>query len=214
MSNEDFPSAAHWDGRHRDGGVESVSWFEANPWMSVDLISLTGLDPSTPTIDVGGGASRLVDRLLGAGWSDVTVLDVSQEALDSVRARLAAPVPPGLQLLRADLRTWTPDRRYGLWHDRAVFHFLVEEQDRHRYRQLLSRGLAADGVVVIGTFAADGPTQCSGRPVARYDAPALLVALGGPFDVLAERRETHRAPDGALQPFTWLALRARQAPAP
>jgi trans-aconitate methyltransferase len=197
----------HWDKRYATAGADGVSWFQERPATSLELITLAGVRRSDALIDIGGGASTLVDLLVADGWLDLTVLDVSEAALAIARDRLGRR--SGVQWLCEDLRTWRPSRRYELWHDRAVFHFLVEEEDRRHYRTLLADGLADGGVVIVGAFALDGPTHCSGLPVARYDAAALLAALGGSFEVLAERREEHRTPAGDIQPFTWLALGGR-----
>jgi trans-aconitate methyltransferase len=137
----------------------------------------------------------------------VTVLDVSEVALNQARLRVGAN--QGVRWVAQDLLTWRPARRYDLWHDRAVFHFLVDEDDRRQYLRVLGEALTPQATVILGVFAPDGPTHCSGLPVARYDSKALLGALGGSFDVLEVRRERHVTPQGATQPFTWLALRRR-----
>jgi SAM-dependent methyltransferase len=149
----------------------------------------------------------LVDQLVGRGFSDVSVLDVSAVALDEARARLGAGAK--VRWLRQDLMTFNPDRRYDLWHDRAVFHFLTSEPDREVYRAALAAALAPGGHVIIGTFAEDGPEQCSGLPVSRYSSGTLAETLGDGFVVTASRRESHRTPAGAIQPFTWVAARQR-----
>lgn len=194
----------HWDSRYA-AGESRLSWFQESPRVSLDLIASTGVGSTEPVVDVGGGAGRLADHLVADGWSDVTVVDISEVALATAQARLADS--GGVHWVCADVRSWAPQRCYRLWHDRAVFHFLVEEDDRQVYRDRLAAGLAVGGVLIIATFAKDGPTHCSGLPVARYDSQDLLAALGGSFEVLAERREEHLTPTGAVQPFTWLALR-------
>ncbi|MEO8328666.1 MAG: rhodanese-like domain-containing protein [Candidatus Nanopelagicales bacterium] len=205
------PLPALWDRRYADAGEGQVTWYQKRPEVSLDLVALGAGYQSDAMIDVGGGASRLVDHLCADGWSDITVLDVSEQALAIARNRLGVH-SGGVRWLRVNLWDWVPDRRYQIWHDRAVFHFLVEEDDRRRYRKLLVDGLAADGLLAVGTFAKDGPTHCSGLPVARYDHDELLDALGGGFDVLAKRHEEHRTPTGGVQPFTWLALRKHSGP--
>jgi trans-aconitate methyltransferase len=182
-----------------------VSWFQPRPSASLELIAVAGPDRTAPLIDVGGGEARLVDHLLADGWTDLTVLDLSGVALDEARARVGPH--PSVHWVRHDLLTWRPTRLYAVWHDRAVFHFLVDEDERQRYRSVMSRALAPGATVIAGAFAPDGPTHCSGLPVARYDAEALVDALGATFDVLATRREEHVTPHGVMQPFTWVALR-------
>jgi trans-aconitate methyltransferase len=197
----------HWDSRYADPGPTAVSWYQEHPDVSLELIDRCGLRPTAALVDVGGGAGTLVDALLAAGWSDLTVLDISATALDVARTRVG--LDPRVTWLEHDLLTWQPVRRYDVWHDRAVFHFLVDDADRRRYKRVLAAGLAPTGTVIVGTFASDGPTHCSGLPVARYDPAALAEALGGPWEVMATRREEHRTPRGAVQPFSWVAMRRR-----
>jgi trans-aconitate methyltransferase len=182
-----------------------VSWYQSEPAVSLELIRSLGVDRGSPVVDVGGGASPLVDRLLEAGYTDVSVLDLSDVALDEARRRVGEDAP--VSWLREDVLEWRPARRYGLWHDRAVFHFLVDEADRARYLEVLSGALEAGGAVVIATFADDGPQHCSGLPVARYSEGALVRLLGERLVPVDTRRETHLTPAGVPQPFTWVAAR-------
>jgi SAM-dependent methyltransferase len=200
---------AHWDDAYRAIGVESVSWFEPEPTMSLALVEALGIGPDDAVLDVGGGASTLVDRLVDRGFHDVTVLDVSVVALDEGRARVGADAPVGW--LREDLLNWRPPRHYDLWHDRAVFHFLADAAERRRYLGVLAQGVAAGGAVILGTFAEDGPESCSGLPVARYSAAQLCEELGPRFQPLVTKREVHVTPTGELQPFTWAAGRMADA---
>jgi SAM-dependent methyltransferase len=199
---------AHWNRRYETVGTEAVSWYEDNPTMSLEMLAAAGVRADHSVIDVGGGASLLVDRLLEAGHRDVTVLDLSAVALDAARRRLHDP--PGVTWIEADLLEWRPARRWDVWHDRAVLHFLVDDAGVATYIETLRAALAPGGVVVIGTFAEDGPTQCSGLPVRRYgqlDLRALLDDVD--VDVIGERRHVHRTPGGADQPFNWIAGRRR-----
>lgn len=196
---------AHWDQAYGSRGVEGVSWFQAEPTMSFELIQLLGVDRRGPVVDVGGGASSLAGLLLDAGFQDVTVLDISEVALEACRTRLGGR--RGVTLLRQDILAWRPLHTYALWHDRAVFHFLNDESDRAAYLATLSRALAPGGALVMATFAEDGPDYCSGLPVARYSGEALSQLLGDAFTPLAVRREVHITPAGATQPFTWIAGR-------
>ena len=198
--------ARHWDDRYERIGDLHVSWFQARPDTSLELIDFLSIDPSTPVLDVGGGNARLVDELVARGFQDVTVLDVSAHALRLSRRRL--DTPDVVTWLHADVLTWRPQRRWGLWHDRAVFHFFTEPADRATYLGNLDRALQPGGSFVIGTFAPDGPDRCSGLPVRRYDRTALgdevLAALPAAA-VSAGRDESHLTPLGATQPFTWIA---------
>lgn len=195
----------HWDRRYATSADDEVSWFQVRPDVSLALLAAAVPDRTAAVIDIGGGSGRLVDHLVADGRQDVTVLDISEVALARARARVGADAH--VHWVVHDLLTWEPDRQYAVWHDRAVFHFLVEEPDRLRYRELLGRALAPGAVVLVGTFADDGPAQCSGLPVARYSPDELVAALGPGFEVLETRREEHLTPSGAVQPFTWVALR-------
>jgi 2-polyprenyl-3-methyl-5-hydroxy-6-metoxy-1,4-benzoquinol methylase len=195
---------AHWDDVYRRRPADEVSWFQSEPVISLELVQQAGLGPNKSIVDVGGGASVLVDRLVRQGIRDVTVLDVAESALQTSRERLGDSAGRVTWLIQ-DLLSWQPPRTYDVWHDRAVFHFLTEDGERDRYRATLEAGLAPGGHMVIATFADDGPTYCSGRPVARYSAPRLASEF--PFlGVVGSVREEHFTPAGAVQPFTWLLL--------
>jgi trans-aconitate methyltransferase len=174
--------------------------------VSLELIDQLGIDPTTAVIDIGGGSAPLVDELLARGFADVTVLDVSAAALDVARRRLGDA--PAVTWVHTDLLTWTPTRRWALWHDRAVFHFLTEPADRHDYLRRLADALTSDGAFIVATFAPHGPDQCSGLPVSRYDAESLgdtITAAIPRATIVATRDEDHTTPAGATQPFTWIA---------
>ena len=142
-----------WDAAYSTRGVDGVSWYEAVPAVSLELVDALEISRDAAVIDIGGGASFLVDELVARGFSDLTVLDLSASALDATRQRLPADAP--VQRVHADLLTWEPDRRYDLWHDRAVFHFLVTQSDRDRYVATLTRAVVPGGNVIVGTFAED-----------------------------------------------------------
>jgi len=197
--------AEHWDAAYRTRGVTGVSWYQPTAATSIDLIERLGVSKSAAIIDIGGGASVLADALLARGFCDVSVLDVSKVALEEVRRRLGANT--SLSLLQADILAWKPGRRYDLWHDRAVFHFLVEKGDRERYIQSLWSALHDHGLVIVATFAPDGPEYCSGLPVTRHAAADLDEILGPEFAVVEAFRDIHVTPSGISQPFTWMAAR-------
>jgi trans-aconitate methyltransferase len=200
-------TSQHWENVYQEKEPDQVSWFQDDPALSVGLIedAVAG-DTSAPVIDVGGGASLLSSRLAGRGFTDVTVLDLSPHALE-ISSRQD---PTGtVTHLHADLLTWRPERRYRIWHDRAVFHFLTRPEDRAIYRALLHQALLPGGVIVLATFAPDGPTHCSGLPVARYSADALAAELGDAFTPASARAEHHHTPSGAVQPFTWIIAQLR-----
>ena len=197
--------AKHWDDTYVRRGTEGVSWFQAVPTTSLHLIDVLGIPPAAAVIDVGGGASSLVDRLVARGFTDLTVLDISDIALAAARARIGDRAP--VSWVHEDVLAWRPQRRFALWHDRAVFHFLIEPSDQQRYLAALSAALAPAGATILATFAPDGPDHCSGLPVARYSADDLSALLGDAFAVVEASREEHTTPTGALQPFTWVAAR-------
>jgi SAM-dependent methyltransferase len=206
-------AAEHWNSVYATKATDEVSWFQRQPTTSQLLLTSVS-SPSGAVIDVGAGASTLVDALLDAGWSDVTVLDVSAKALALVRDRvsdrphdLPRERPGSALFVVADVRSWQPERTYDAWHDRAVFHFLVQPEQRDQYVATASRAVRSGGVLVLGTFAADGPTQCSGLPTARYDADGLAAVFEPTFRLEHSEREEHVTPGGAVQPFTWAVLR-------
>lgn len=196
-------TAEHWDARYVDVGSTNVSWFQESPQASLDLI--TGVaEPSAALVDVGGGASRLVDALLDRGFHDITVVDLSQQALAESHARVGdAPV----HWVVADVRDWQPEQAFDVWHDRAAYHFLVDADEQQRYWDLVRATVPVGAHVVMGTFAEDGPQMCSGLPVHRYSAGDLAAAMGEGFEILDTVREEHVTPTGGVQSFTWVLAR-------
>ncbi|MBM3664187.1 MAG: class I SAM-dependent methyltransferase [Actinobacteria bacterium] len=197
--------AAYWDDVYGALGARGVSWAREGVGPSLDL-----LEPASATvgsaIDMGGGASPLAGALLSLGVDDVTVLDISATALRAAQASLGDRTDD-VEWITADLRSWQPGRRWDLWHDRAMFHFMVTEGDRRAYRRALAASLAPGGLVIVAAFAPDGPEQCSRLPVRRYGAGELVDALGDDLVLLEELREVHMTPAGTPQPFTWVLAR-------
>ena len=204
--------AEHWDTVYTDRGELGVSWFTETPALSLELLDATHVGPERSLIDIGAGASRLVDAVLARGHTDVTALDVSEHGIAVAQERLG-PAAERVNWVVSDVLAWRPDRTFGVWHDRAVFHFLRDPGAQARYIALLDTTLQDDGIAVIGTFAEDGPTACSGLPTGRYSPDELLEVLGGAsrWVELARRREHHTTPSGADQSFSWLALQRRSA---
>ncbi len=200
-------STEHWDQLYQSAPSEEASWFEPEPSTSLEMIGSAQVAPDAPIIDVGGGASTLVDRLLARGAGDLTVLDVSSTALDIARRRLGEDAGR-IRWITHDVLTWIPPRRYAVWHDRGVFHFLVEPTHQADYLAVLHAAMAPGGTVIVAAFADDGPDHCSGLPTARYTPSALCAAFGPGFALEKSRRENHVTPTGDVQPFTWVALRA------
>jgi trans-aconitate methyltransferase len=195
----------HWEGVYDSRAVDEVSWFQTEPSISRRLVTAAASRES-PVVDVGAGAAHLVDLLLDDGCTDLTVLDVSARALAVVQDRLGDRAEQ-VTWVHGNVLDWQPGRTYDVWHDRAVFHFLTEPTDRSRYVDLVRRAVRPGGVVIVATFAPDGPTHCSGLPVARQDAAGLAAVFGSGFELEHSEREEHRTPSGVVQPFTWVVLR-------
>ena len=180
--------------------------------MSLALIEALEIDRDAAVVDIGGGGSPLAASLLDRSFSDVTILDISAIALEESRRQ--AHDDPRVHYLHQDLLSWQPQRRYDLWHDRALFHFLTTNEERGAYLHTLHSSLSPGGSVILATFAADGPPRCSGLPVVGYSSEELTRTLGDRFEPLEARREAHVTPTGDVQPFTWLAGRVRAACGP
>jgi hypothetical protein len=192
----------HWQTVYETKAPTDVSWYQPVPQRSLTLIQSTGLPSDATLLDVGGGASTLVDHLLAAGFSDITVLDVALAALEATQARLGAAGAP-VQMIAADVTTWQPSRRYDLWHDRAVFHFLVDEAQRTQYLNVLRTAIAPDGYLMMATFGPEGPMRCSGLEVRRYAAAELSAVLGPTFRLITSDIEKHTTPSGNIQQFMY-----------
>ena len=195
----------HWQAVYQRKRPEEVSWYQATPAPSLAALDRLGATQAMSLVDIGGGASMLVDALLERGWRDLTVLDIAEPALAASRARLGE-MGAEVRWQVADIRDWRPGRRFDVWHDRAVFHFLTDEPDRDGYKRALAEGTSTGSLVLIATFAPDGPAQCSGLPVRRYDAAAMAAELGAGFTLLADWPETHLTPWGDRQSFQWCAF--------
>jgi trans-aconitate methyltransferase len=198
-------AAAHWDAAYAQG-EDTRSWYEEHPGMSLRMLDSAGISAADALIDVGAGASPLTGALLDRGFRDLTVLDISAAGMQHARDRLGARAEQ-VHWLAADVLTWHPPRHYQAWHDRAAFHFLTTEEHRQQYRHTLDTATAPGAIAVFGCFAPDGPQHCSGLPVARYSPAQLARQVGGKWVLMSQDREEHITPAGAIQPFTWVALR-------
>ena len=197
---------AHWEHVYVTKGENEVSWFQQSPAPSLELIAQVGATHKSAIIDIGGGASRLVDHLVEDGFEDVTVLDLSGAALEAARQRVGVRADR-VHWIVADVTAWEPAKPYDVWHDRAAFHFLTEEKDRAAYVARLTRGVKVGGHAIIATFALDGPEKCSGLPVARYDSASLARTLGPMFRLVHSRRHEHATPWGSQQMFQFSVFR-------
>jgi 2-polyprenyl-3-methyl-5-hydroxy-6-metoxy-1,4-benzoquinol methylase len=200
-------SKEHWDQVYSNKPTDGVSWFQEHAEQSLRLIRGTGVAKSASIIDVGGGASTLVDDLLRDGYSELTVLDLSAAALAAARVRLGEQAER-VKWLEANIVTaQLPFQAYDVWHDRAVFHFLTAADERRSYVDKVLRSVKPGGHVIVATFAEDGPTQCSGLPVMRYSASELHAQFGGQFELLRHEGEEHHTPAGKVQKFVYCYCR-------
>ena len=198
----------HWSRAYTAKGEGSVSWFEAFPAVSLQLIEAAGLTDETCVLDVGGGESRLVDALLARGVTCLGVLDVAVAPLHRAQTRLGEKAAD-VAWIQADVTGVWSWKDVDIWHDRALFHFLTERAARDRYKARLAEMLKRGGSAIIATFALDGPEKCSGLPVLRYSPETLIAELGDGFVLVDSRRHTHRTPWGATQAFQYSLLRRR-----
>lgn len=197
----------HWERIYRSIAVSDASWYQSIPAISLELIRRVAPDLDTPIIDVGGGASTLVDGLLDEGYRNVTVLDLSDAALAIARRRLGARAAHVTWIESDVLTAPLPPEGYGVWHDRAVFHFLTDLRDREQYVARTHDAVRANGHVIVASFAPDGPTRCSGLDVVRYSPETMHAQFGPAFRLLESVGEEHRTPSGATQAFVYCLCR-------
>ncbi len=193
----------HWEDVYRRKRPEEVSWYQAEPTLSLSLVTEAAGAGRASIIDVGGGASTLVDRLVDRPSTEITVLDLSVAALRAAQSRLGAKAAK-VRWIEADiLNVDMPEAGYDIWHDRAVFHFLTDPDDRLRYIAQVRRSVRVGGHVLVATFAADGPQKCSGLEVARYSPAELHSQFGEEFRLLKSVSEDHVTPTGTTQKFVY-----------
>jgi 2-polyprenyl-3-methyl-5-hydroxy-6-metoxy-1,4-benzoquinol methylase len=200
-------SKAHWEKVYETKPASKVSWFQAHAEQSLRLIGQTGAARDAGIIDVGGGASTLVDDLLLAGYSNLTVLDLSAAALETTKVRLGEQAEKVTWLVGDVTQFEFQPHAYDVWHDRAVFHFLTTQEEREDYVHAVLRAVKPGGHVIVATFAEDGPDKCSGLPVMRYSPDGLHAEFGAPFTLLKQEREAHQTPFGTVQKFIYCLCR-------
>ncbi|MDL1894678.1 class I SAM-dependent methyltransferase [Anaerolineae bacterium CFX7] len=197
----------HWEEIYQTKAPTQVSWYQAHPRLSLDLIRRTGVAHDAPIIDIGGGASTLVDHLLAEGYANLTVLDISHAALERARERLGQHASTVTWLEQDVTRAELPENQYAVWHDRAVFHFLIDALARTRYVQTVRSAVKPGGHVIVATFGLDGPLRCSGLDVVRYSTASLHDEFGEGFQLLESAHETHQTPFGTEQKFMYCYYR-------
>lgn len=200
-----MPRAA-WDEAYRRKRPDELSWYQARPALSLELIGATGVDRDARILDVGGGTSMLVDALLDRGFRRLGVLDISAVALDLARERLGRRAD-AVEWIHADVLDFEPDEPWTVWHDRAVLHFLVSAEDRSRYRDALYHSIVPGGHAIIATFAPHGPRSCSGFPTLRLSPEQIAHEVGEGVELVEGRSEDHTTPTGVVQPFAYARLR-------
>ncbi len=201
-------SRSHWDSAYNAKGETGVSWYQSGQSRSLELIKAAAPMRGTPIIDVGAGASRLADDLLVAGYSDLTLLDVSEVALSRTRDRIGRAANKVAWIV-ADVTKWKPARTWWIWHDRAVFHFLIDRAAQDAYIATLRQATVPGATVILSTFALTGPEKCSGLPVQRYSADSLADRLGPDFALDTKDSEQHQTPFGTSQDFIYAGFRRR-----
>jgi len=197
----------HWEQVYTAKPSDSVSWFQEHAYISLRLIHNTGLGKDAAIIDIGGGASKLVDDLEAEGYTDLTVLDLSSIAIAVAKQRLGRHADAIHWMVGDITRAEFPIHRFDIWHDRAVFHFLTDPSDRHAYVERVMKAVKLGGHVIVATFAEDGPDKCSGLPVMRYNPEALHDEFGDSFLLVEHQKEAHHTPSGALQQFVYCYCR-------
>lgn len=199
------PRQQHWEHIYQTKSPEEVSWTQAEPRMSLELIRRAALRKDAPIVDIGGGDSRLVDFLLQDGYTNISVLDISGAALERAKARLGAAASQ-VHWIQSDVLEWIPEQKYALWHDRAAFHFLRDPDEQSKYLKLVAKSVA--GQAIIGTFSVQGPAKCSGLEIKQYDAQSMsaLFEQQG-FEKLECLNDTHTTPFGTTQEFIFCRFR-------
>jgi SAM-dependent methyltransferase len=197
----------HWEEVYATKPATDTSWFQEHAELSLQLLEQTGAGPESQIIDVGGGASTLVDDLLHRGFHHVTVLDLSRTALRTAQKRLGDRSPEVIWLEADITRVHLPRYQFDVWHDRAVFHFLTGAEDRQHYVEMVRHAVKPGGHVIVATFALDGPNRCSGLDTMRYSPESLHGEFGSPFELVQSLAETHHTPFGSDQKFIYCYCR-------
>lgn len=197
----------HWENVYATKAANEVSWYRDHLENSLKMIAETKVDRAAAIIDVGGGASTLVDDLLKQGFGDVAVLDISGKAIDESKKRLGRQAEKVDWIVADITRASLPENRYDVWHDRAVFHFLTDQEDRRRYVELVRRSVKPGGHIIVASFGENGPQKCSGLDVVRYTPEAMHGEFGDDFKLVKSLKETHHTPFATTQEFVYCYCR-------
>lgn len=192
----------HWEKIYNEKSPLEVSWYQSEPHISLELIAKTECSKDSAIIDVGGGASVLVDRLLENGYQHLAVLDIASNAMAYAKHRIGAKASD-VEWFEADVTTFSPPHQFDVWHDRAVFHFLTDATDRNKYLRVLKHTLRPGGHLIIAAFALEGPQKCSGLDIVQYDSDNITRELGDSFSLVEECHEVHMTPAHKEQMFTY-----------
>jgi len=206
LNRDEFDRKRHWEAVHTGKAPEETSWYQSTPGLSLSMIANTGFGPEASLVDVGAGASLLVDHLMDRGYRDLTVVDISSAALARARRRLGERAAR-VHWIEADVTAFVPARHFDVWHDRAAFHFLTEKQDREQYTAVMRKALRPRGQAIVATFAPGGPVKCSGLDIVQYDAGKLGRELGPGFVLEEQQSEQHVTPAGGQQLFNYFRFK-------
>lgn len=198
----------HWEKIYQNNKINEVSWYQPSPEISLDFFQRFHLPLSANIIDVGGGDSFLVDQLLELGYRNISVLDISEKALENARIRLGEKAK-NVKWINADASEFQPEEKYDFWHDRAAFHFLTQKNEITGYVNTVSNYINPGGYLVIGTFSVDGPTKCSGLEIQQYSEQSMTDLFTGSFDKIACKMVDHKTPSGNIQNFIFCSFRRR-----
>ncbi|MBB6462730.1 class I SAM-dependent methyltransferase [Flammeovirga kamogawensis] len=205
----DFDKKAHWENIYTTKALENVSWYQRIPITSLDFIDRATLTKDNAIIDVGGGDSFLIDHLLDLSYTDLSVLDISKQALLRAQKRLGAEKAAKINWIEADASNFKSQKKFDLWHDRAAFHFLTDETEIENYVKTVKELIKTDGIIVIGTFSENGPTKCSGIPIKQYSVTELAKVFEKDFELINTQIIDHKTPFNTVQNFSFCCLRKR-----
>jgi 2-polyprenyl-3-methyl-5-hydroxy-6-metoxy-1,4-benzoquinol methylase len=199
---------SHWEKIYETRSPQEVSWFQQYPKTSMDFVDLFSLKKDSAIIDIGGGDSHFVDALLEAGFNDVTVLDISEKAIEKAKLRLGNKAAL-VNWIVSDIVDFVSDKKYDFWHDRAAFHFLVQEAQADKYVEIANKGIRENGVLILGTFSENGPKKCSGLEIKQYSEVSMSAKFEKYFNRVKCITEDHRTPFDTIQNFLFCSFKKR-----